>query len=210
MLRNLFRFLFPAPQKPAPIDTVRKPEMNGTAPQVVLYAQVPAERGNQRRETAVSRTVAEPINHRARLMAMKLEHTQLCSPKRCERLAEYGIVTAGDLASCDPTSIASKFAAPAKALRTLRRYRRAVRLSAAIPGMMPREAQLLISIHRRSVRGLARETAAVLRRDLERFAESSDGQRQLKGRRLPSTRRIKRWISECENHVSNVPVHIAA
>ncbi len=206
MLRTLLRFLSPSPDRPAPIDT-----SSGGTGNIVLYARVAApdtDVAGKRIETAAR--VPESVSHRARLMSMHLEHTRLCSAKRCDRLGQLGIVTAGDLASADLNRIAAKFAAPTKALRVLKRYRRALRLAASVPGMMPRDALLLIAIHRRSVRGLAGETPAALHRDLLRFAESTSGRRQLRGRRVPSTRRIRRWISACESNVRNAPGHVPA
>ncbi len=146
-------------------------------------------------------------SHRARLLSMRVEHIQLCSPHRCARLQELGIVTAGDLASASLERLASRFRAPRRALRVLKEYRRAIRFAASVPGMMPRDAMLLISIHRRSARGLSLESAAMLRRDLDRFAASSQGQAQLRGRRLPSTRRLKRWINECRESSVQSPTH---
>jgi len=138
------------------------------------------------------------VSHRQRLLSMRLEHVKLCSSHRCHRLRTLGIISAGDLSAADLSQLASHFGAPKKALRMLTQYRRAIRFAAAVPGMMPRDAMLLISIHRRSVRGLACESASSLHRDLERFAESTQGRRQLRGRRIPSTRRLKRWIAACE------------
>ena len=205
MLRAFLRLFSTSPHRPSPTQHRR----SSSGDPVVLYAhcdrpsqQVLAER--------LPKVASERVNHRARLMSMRLEHTRLCSPQRCKRLREYGILTAADMATADPKQIAQKFAAPKKALRILKQYRRAIRLAAAVPGMMPRDAQLLISIHRRSVRGLALESPASLHRDLQRFAESSPGRRQLQGRRLPSTRRIKRWISACESCARNRPMHAPA
>ena len=86
----------------------------------------------------------------------------------------------------------------------------AIRFAAAVPGMMPRDAMLLISIHRRSVRGLALESPAALHRDLLRFAESTNGRLQLRGRRVPSLRRLKRWIAECESSAVRSPLQTRA
>jgi hypothetical protein len=130
---------------------------------------------------------------------MSLKHTRLCSESRCEELARHGIVTAGDLASADPADLVNRLGVSVKAVGVLRRYRRAIRLSASVPGMMPCDALLLISIHRRSIRGLALESSAALHRDLQRFALSTKGRRLLKGRRLPSVRRIRKWISVCQS-----------
>jgi hypothetical protein len=79
-----------------------------------------------------------------------------------------------------------------------------------VPGMMPRDALLLISIHRRSARGLACESPASLHRDLERFAESTRGRTQLRGRRIPSMRRLKRWIAQCESSSLRTPLQARA
>ncbi len=149
-------------------------------------------------------------NHRARLLSMRLEHVQLCSPHRCARLQELGIVTAGDLAFASPERLATKFRASRRALRVLKEYRRAIRFAASVPGMMPRDAMLLISVHRRSARGLSLESAAKLRRDLDRFAASSQGQACLRGRRLPSTRRLNRWINQCREASMHSPIHARA
>ncbi len=207
MLQTFLRFFWSTPQPPAAIEASATRRMGN----VVLYAHVGRHAGRDGAvQNIIPERVSERVNHRERLMSMRLEHTRLCSTRRCDRLRKLGIVTAGDLATADPKRLATQFVAPRKAVRIFQRYRRAIRLAASVPGMMPRDAQLLISIHRRSVRGLALETPAALYRDLQRFAESTSGQQQLRGRRLPSTRRIKRWIAACESYVRNTPVHIPA
>ncbi|MEM9644905.1 MAG: DUF4332 domain-containing protein [Planctomycetota bacterium] len=143
----------------------------------------------------MARVTKPPLpNHRARLLSMKLEHVRLCSEKRCRMLSSIGIITVGDLVTAEPLAITKTLHIPAKAEATLRRYQQAIRLAASVPGLMPRDAMLLVAIHRRTVRALAIESPALLQRDLERFAMSSRGQRQLRGRRLPSLRRIRKWI----------------
>lgn len=169
--------------------------------QVVLYAKV--EQTAQQKSRSAPMPVPLPNSrclphHRERLLSMQLAHAKLCSSRRCQRLQSIGISTTGDLVRADLTHLAANFGAPRKALRVLKQYRRAIRLSSSVPGMMPRDAMLLISIHRRSVRGLAMESPVRLHRDLERFAESTQGRQQLRGRRIPSTRRLKKWINECE------------
>ena len=212
MLRSLLRFLSHTPVKPSLLET--------DANRVVLYARVetPADsqqqaRGTARKSVTRKRTAAAPpahVSHRARIFSMRLEHTRLCSQRRCERLHELGIVTAGDLSNANPERLALHFGSPRKALRVIKQYRRAIRFASAVPGMMPRDALLLISIHRRSVRGLASESAAALHRDLERFAESTKGRLQLRGRQIPSTRRLKRWITQCESTTVRAPLQARA
>ena len=137
------------------------------------------------------------LSHRERLLSMRLSHLKLLGPSSRERLEAVGIVTAGDLLMCDPAETAERLGASERAARNLARHRRGIRFAAAVPGLMPRDAMLLIRVHRRSTRGLASESATVLHRDLERFALSSQGQRLLRGRPVPSVRRIRGWIDAC-------------
>lgn len=197
MLRSFLRLLSRKPQPPRLLQN--------EADHVVLYAEIKTPAAGTRRGPTATNTSkssgphSRVPSHRERLLSMNLEYTKLCSPKRSQQLRDLGIVTAGDLNCADLEDLAAHFGAPKKALRILRQYRRAIRFAASVPGMSPRDAMLLISIHRRSVRGLATESAGALRRDLERFAESTKGRVQLRGRRIPSTRRIKKWIAQCEN-----------
>jgi hypothetical protein len=206
MLRSLLRLFLHAPQKPSLIDT--------DAHRIVLYAHVESPPSSKPKVARLPekhrRPVPAHVSHRERLLSMRLEHTKLCSPRRCERFRQLGIVTAGDLSGANPERLAMHFGAPRKALSMIKQYRRAIRFATAVPGMMPRDALLLISIHRRSARGLACESPAALYRDLERFAESSKGRLQLRGRRIPSVRRLKRWIAQCESTALRSPLQARA
>jgi hypothetical protein len=204
MLRFLFQVLSHLKQRPTSSD-------------VVLHAHIEATPESvHSKPTTIAAPHAEParqlkpappgVTHRQRLLSMQLEHTKLCSPHRAQRLKSLGVFSAGDLSNSDLKQLAAHFSASKKALRMLTQYRRAIRFAAAVPGMMPRDAMLLISIHRRSVRGLACESAAALHRDLERFAESTQGRIQLRGRRIPSTRRLKQWITTCEEGIPRQPM----
>ncbi len=149
MLRSFLRLLSKPPQKPSLVEI--------DANRIVLYAQVERPTRNKvvslPTKTQPKQVSASP-SHRERLLSMRLEHTKLCSTRRCQRFQELGIVTAGDLACATPERLAVHFRASRKAERVIKHYRRAIRFAAAVPGMMPRDAMLLISIHRRSVRGL--------------------------------------------------------
>lgn len=135
------------------------------------------------------------LNHRGRILAMRIAHSRLCSVQRCKRLEALGVLTLGDLAYGDLDTIASNFKAPTKALKQLQRYRRAVRLASSVPSLIPADALALISIHRPHPKSIAAQTPAMLRQDLMRFADSTRGQSLLRGRPVPSIRRIKRWIA---------------
>ncbi|MFG0287728.1 MAG: DUF4332 domain-containing protein [Rhodopirellula sp. JB044] len=136
-------------------------------------------------------------SHRERLLAMRIEHLKLCPEARCKQLADIGVQTAGDLIFGDPKRIARSFRNPERAERAIRRYRAAIRLALAVDSMMPRDALLLVAIHRRSVASLSRESAAQLHRDLERFSMSSRGSKMIGRRGVPSLRRVKAWVSTC-------------
>ncbi len=140
--------------------------------------------------------------HRERLFSMRLQHIKLCGARRCEKFAKAKIISVGDLASCDPIKVAQKIGAPQKAVATIKRYRRCIHLAASVAGLMPRDADLLIQVHRGSVRSIAQESPAVLHRDLLRYAESTVGRRFVGSRRLPSLRKVKSWVATCQNQVA--------
>jgi hypothetical protein len=142
---------------------------------------------------------------------MKLSHLNLCPERRCEQLAAVGVQTAGDLVFSNPRQIASTFRHPERAERAIRRYRAAIKLALTIDAMMPRDALLLVAIHRRSVASLARDSAAQLHRDLERFSLSSRGSKLVGNRGVPSLRRVKTWVATCREMVpSTSPMPQAA
>ena len=200
MFRSLFR-IFSLPTSPlqiSPSETLEQTNRQESPPESLRQPGFSRRKGASSPGDHGGNQVVAPGNHRERVLSMSVAHSRLCSVQRCERLASFGIETIGDLARCHPEQVATHFTAKKKAARVITQYRRAVRLSASVPGLLPRDAMLLVSIHRRSVRGLAMESPGQLQRDLERFAESSRGRHQLRGRRLPSLRRIKRWIAESE------------
>ena len=212
MLRTLLRFFSfhrPADQRTLKGSTAaagRSQLDDGSGASVVLYAHVPGEvplRRPAAGESPPFAAAAPAESHRQRLLGMRLEHLRLCSLPRCQKLASVGIETADDLVGADLDRLVQRLEAPPTATRILKRYRRAIHFAASVPGMTPHDAVLLISIHRRSIRGLAVESPVALHRDLQRFALSTKGQRQLRGRRLPSVRRIRRWIEACSHPVGD-------
>ena len=81
------------------------------------------------------------------------------------------------------------------AARRRARQQRVLRFAKHFTGMEPREARILIAMHRRSPHVLARESAAVLKRDWERFLLSSAGQRLAAGSEVPDIARLRNWIT---------------
>lgn len=158
-------------------------------------------RSNGRRDLVPTPHESSLVLHRARLLAMRLEHMGLCPATRHRQLAEVGIQTAGDLIYSDPSKVAEAFGNSQRAERAIRRYRAAIKLALGVESMMPRDALLLVAIHRRSVASVARQSAAQLHRDLERFSLSSRGRKLIGRRSVPSQRRVKLWVARCREVV---------
>lgn len=81
-------------------------------------------------------------------------------------------------------------------------HQRALRFAKHFTDMDPREAHILMAMHRRSPSVLARESAAVLKRDWERFLLSSPGQRLAAGSEVPDIMRLRGWITLARAKVS--------
>ena len=191
MFRSFLRLVSPA-AKPKPSDVAVAPIKKSTT-------------GSKVNPLANSIRASQPAmadsggSHRERLFSMRLQHVKLCGVRRCKMFAKAKIFSVGDLASCDPIVVAQRMGAPRKAIATIKRYRRAIRLAASIPGLMPRDADLLIRIHRGSVTSIAQESPGLLFQDLQRFALSSEGSRLVGNRRLPSLRKVKSWVHSCRS-----------
>jgi len=89
-----------------------------------------------------------------------------------------------------------------------RRRTRAHRFSAIFSAMTPREAKLLLCVHRRSLRQLASESPAALRRDLQRFVLSSRGRAVSRDRPAPTLVRVRNWVSEAKSLLGESAVDI--
>lgn len=185
-------------------------------PEVVLFAHVPIRANEPSNRDVRSRVDCSPTagvrsnakskrpkpivsvsRHRERLLAMDLAHLKICNSARCVRLKEAGIETAGDLLVCRVRTVCHLQGWSRRAEATIGRMKAAVRLASNVESMTPRDALLLIAIHRRSAATLAREHAATLHRDLERFSLSTRGSRLVGRRGIPSLRRVKLWIEAC-------------
>ncbi len=171
-----------------------------------LTPRRPRSRKTARRNIPPTPHQASLATHRARLLAMRLEYLNICPEMRCRQLSDIGIQTAGDLIYSEPSKVAETFRSPQRAERAIRRYRAAIKLALGVESMMPRDALLLVSIHRRSVASLARESAAQLHRDLERFSLSSRGSKLIGHRNVPSLRRVKSWVASCREMVEAASV----
>ncbi|MEM9589271.1 MAG: DUF4332 domain-containing protein, partial [Planctomycetota bacterium] len=167
---------------------------------MVLYAHLPGM--HRAAPAAHPKPVTITPSHRAQVLDTRIEHAGLCGPRRNEQLLRAGLRTCGDLLSANPKQIAADMGLPRRAANTLARYQRSIRLAARVPGLSARDALLLVSVHRKTVKVLSAESPAQLHRDLQRFALSTRGQNVLRGRKLPSLRRVKRWVNQCVDATS--------
>ncbi len=89
---------------------------------------------------------------------------------------------------------------PVRAARVKKRRQRVLQFARQFREMTSTEARLLFAIHRRTVRGLAKESPVALRRDLHRFILSTRGQRISCGQPAPSLPQIRTWIETARQH----------
>jgi hypothetical protein len=86
-------------------------------------------------------------------------------------------------------------APPIDRIRSLvRRGRWAIRFANHFGDMTPRESMLLRAVHRGSRQNLSRDSAGMIRRDLQRLALSSRGKRLVTLDQIPKLHRIQNWI----------------
>jgi hypothetical protein len=116
-------------------------------------------------------------------------HLRRLTPQRLEkRLAEY--VAAQH--QCPDAPLAP----PIDRIRLLvRRGRWAIRFANQFDDMMPRESLFLRAVHRGSRQTLSRDSAGMIRRDLQRLALSSRGKRLVTLDQVPDLQRLKGWIT---------------
>lgn len=131
-----------------------------------------------------------------------LRSAGLGSAAQRRALRSAAILTTEDLLRSNAAELVQRLQWPALAERRVRRWQRAIRMARAIRTMTPRHALMLHAIHRRSVRAVAEEVAPRLHRDLERYALSSRGAKQLGDHPLPSLDEVRRWIEEARRRMS--------
>lgn len=109
--------------------------------------------------------------------------------------SEQPALTSGDCVARLPTAMPDhKNLDPVQAARIKKRRQRVLQFTRQFGEMTSTEARLLFAIHRRTVRGLAKESPVALQRDLHRFILSTRGQRISCGKPAPSLPQIRNWI----------------
>ena len=115
--------------------------------------------------------------------------------------SEQPVSISGDCVAQLPTAMPDlKNPDPVRAARVKTRRQRVLQFARQFGEMTPSEARLLFAIHRRTVRGLAKESPVALQRDLRRFILSTRGQRISCGKPAPSLPQIRNWIETARQH----------
>jgi len=108
-----------------------------------------------------------------------------------------------DFASSQPHSGGAPLVLPIDRIGSIvRRGRWAIRFAGRFCDMTPREARLLHAVHRGNRRTLAQDSAGMIRRDLQRLALSSRGQRLFSLDEIPEIGRVKSWIDQARDRCS--------
>lgn len=143
---------------------------------------------------------SKPLTARQRRMEASLASLRLLPPAMVQRLEEDGKSRVADLLQLNLSQWATQQGLTRSQHSRLRTVRRAIRMAFALRVMHPREAYLLIAIHRSSPADVASDSARHLFRDLERFAMSSRGRALMKRIEFPSIDRVSTWIQSAQHH----------
>lgn len=179
------------------------------APQIAAGVQPIDKQNRQRARRRKTRRPTDPRTPLAKLA--------IFSPKQIKLLRRIDCTCDIDLRLLDTNSLAKRLAnyqssrsaaaeplsqAFAEKVKTLvRRGRWALRFADQFDDMKPRESLLLRAVHRGGIRTLAQDSAGMIRRDLQRLALSSRGQRILTLDEIPEMQRVKAWIAEARKLV---------
>ncbi|WP_417744127.1 DUF4332 domain-containing protein [Rosistilla oblonga] len=143
---------------------------------------------------------SKPRTARQRRMEASLASLRLLPPSLVRQLESHGLVSVKDLLNLNLTEWASERGLSKSHQSQLRTVRRAIRMAMSLRVMHPRDAYLLIAIHRRSPEDVASDSPRHLFRDLERFALSSRGRALMRRIEFPSIDRVATWISAAQDH----------
>lgn len=115
-------------------------------------------------------------------------------PKTAERLDKAGVRTVADLLAIEPEALSRRLAASHLDAGTIRSWQDQARLVLALPGLSGTQAQLLVASSYRDLDALGSADPPALSASLSRFAASAEGERMLRGGRLPEAGEIMAWI----------------
>ncbi|QDV70323.1 hypothetical protein Poly24_40440 [Rosistilla carotiformis] len=151
-------------------------------------------------DSPTGRPQAQPQTARQRRMEASLASLRLLPTGVLRQLESSGHRRVQDLLRLNLSQWATEQRLTASQQSQLRTVRRAIRMAFALRAMHPREAYLLIAIHRRSPEDVASDSPRHLFRDLERFALSSRGRALTRRIEIPSLERVSAWIAAAQDH----------
>ncbi|MEZ6079084.1 MAG: DUF4332 domain-containing protein [Pirellulaceae bacterium] len=128
--------------------------------------------------------------------------TPSIGPRMAARLEALGIFTVDQLLAANAESLTDKLNLRRVDATTVRAWQEQARLVCRIPNMRGHDAQLLVACDLTSPEELATMQAASVLAQVLVVAESSEGQRILRGSKQPDLAEVKDWIewaSQCRS-----------
>lgn len=123
-------------------------------------------------------------------------------PRMSARLEKHGIETVDQLLAINPESLADKLNLRRVDAAIIESWQEQARLVCRIPNLRGHDAQLLVACDLTSPEELARMPAASVLAQVLVIAESAEGQRILRGSKLPDLAEVNDWIqwaSQCRS-----------
>ena len=124
-------------------------------------------------------------------------------PKTANRLAIIGVKTVGDLLALAPEDAAARIRASHINAGVIKDWQAQALLACSVPELNGTNAQLLVGAGIYSIDDLAAADVDFLIDAITMHAQSSEGERALRGSALPERARVKAWIESalviCEN-----------
>ncbi|MGI9406827.1 MAG: DUF4332 domain-containing protein [Hyphomicrobiaceae bacterium] len=185
-------------------DTPETPETAAeTAPKAETKDEQPfdqaavlRERASEMREADAAAITSSENTPEFRLhLEDEVEDGPSVGPKTAIRLNKIGIVTVADLLNADPKETADALDVSYIRASTVLDWQDQARMQCDVPGLSGTASQLIVGAGFRRAGELAAASIAELRDAVERFAASSDGDRILRDRPIPSQDRMERWIA---------------
>ncbi|MFO1169642.1 MAG: DUF4332 domain-containing protein [Hyphomicrobiaceae bacterium] len=196
-----------APPKLKLVETAPKPaEPAPAAPSRLTAALTPvaATAPDAPKAKAEPQPAIFDANHtsRTRLPRIKagdaVEDAPSIGLKTAERLAKIGVVTIGDLLAFDPDAAAEKLDTRHIDGSTIRDWQDQARLAMTLPELSGTKAQLLVGGGYRDVAAISAAEVTAIRAALATFAATSEGERLMRGGKLPEETEIARWIEDAK------------
>jgi hypothetical protein len=120
-------------------------------------------------------------------------------PRMAARLQKLGLLTVEQLLSANPRTLAAKLNLRRVDDETIRAWQEQATLVCRIPNLRGHDAQLLVACDLTSPEDLANMIARDVLSQVSQVAESSEGQRILRGGKQPDLEEVSDWIAWAAN-----------